>query len=202
MNPHPLPPRPVLPRPPRRRVLQAAAALLAAPALAVRAQAGEAPVLVLRHAVTEPGVGDPPGYVLDRCETQRNLSAEGREQALALGQRLAQRGARPQALRSSRWCRCLDTARLLAQGLGAGAPALQPLPALDSFFDARDREPAQTAALRERLRALGDGPVLREVWVTHQVNITALAGTTVGMGQALWLAWRRDGTLQARPFAA
>jgi hypothetical protein len=48
MNPHPLPPRPVLPRPPRRRVLQAAAALLAAPALAVRAQAGEAPVLVLR----------------------------------------------------------------------------------------------------------------------------------------------------------
>ena len=75
MNPHPLPPRPVLPRPPRRRVLQAAAALLAAPALAVRAQAGEAPVLVLRHAVTEPGVGDPPGYVLDRCETQRNLSA-------------------------------------------------------------------------------------------------------------------------------
>jgi len=183
-------------------VLRAAAALLATPALAVRAQAGAAPVLVLRHAVTEPGVGDPPGYVLDRCETQRNLSAEGRAQALALGQRLAQRGARPQALRSSRWCRCLDTARLLAQGLGAGAPALQPLPALDSFFDARDREPAQTAALRERLRALGDGPVLREVWVTHQVNITALAGTTVGMGQALWLAWRRDGTLQARPFDA
>jgi phosphohistidine phosphatase SixA len=196
------PPHRCLPSSRRRRLLRTAATLLAAPAMAVRAQAGPAPVLVLRHALTEPGIGDPPGYVLGRCETQRNLSAEGRAQALALGQRLAQRGWRPQALRSSRWCRCLDTARGLAQGLGDGAPAVQPLTALDSFFDARAREPAQTAALRERLRTLGDGPALREVWVTHQVNITALAGSTVGMGQALWLAWRRDGTLQVRPFDA
>lgn len=196
---------------PRRRLLHAAGAVLAAPALALSARAafaqaaqpgGPAPVLVLRHAVTEPGVGDPPGYVLGRCETQRNLSAEGRAQAEALGLRLAQRGWRPVALRSSRWCRCLDTASLLARGLGAGAPAVQPLPALDSFFDAREREPAQTAALRERLRALGDGAVLREVWVTHQVNVTALTGSTVGMGQALWLAWRRDGTIAVRPFDA
>lgn len=191
-----------VPSPVRRRLLRAAGALLAAPALSVRAQAGPAPVLVLRHAATEPGIGDPPGYVLGRCETQRNLSAEGRAQAEALGQRLAQRGWRPRALRSSRWCRCLDTASLLGRGLGAGAPAVEPLPALDSFFDAREREPAQTAALRERLRALGDGPALREVWVTHQVNISALAGQSVGMGQALWLAWRRDGTLAVRPFDA
>ena len=194
----------------RRRLLQATGSLLAAPALVLptrtaRAQAAsalQAPVLLLRHAATEPGIGDPPGYVLGRCETQRNLSAEGRAQAQALGQRLAKAGARPRALRSSRWCRCLDTASLLGRGLGAGAPAVEPLPALDSFFDAREREPAQTAALRERLRALGDGPVLREVWVTHQVNITALTGSTIGMGQALWLGWRRDGTIEVRPFDA
>jgi hypothetical protein len=30
-------------------------------------------VLMIRHAETEPGVGDPPGYRLDDCATQRNL---------------------------------------------------------------------------------------------------------------------------------
>ena len=41
--------------------------------------------LLLRHALTEPGIGDPPGYRLDDCRSQRNLSAEGRAQARALG---------------------------------------------------------------------------------------------------------------------
>ena len=38
-------------------------------------------VVVMRHAATEPGVGDPPGFRLDDCRTQRNLSAAGREEA-------------------------------------------------------------------------------------------------------------------------
>jgi phosphohistidine phosphatase SixA len=169
--------------------------LAAAPALA-RA-AATARVLVMRHAVTEPGVGDPPGYVLGRCETQRNLSAEGRAQARAFGERLAAIGWRPERVLSSRWCRCLDTATLVAQGVGA--PTVQPWTALDSFFDARASEPAQTALLRERLRA----PALpRQLWVTHQVNISALTGSAVAMGQALWLEARADGTLAARPFDA
>lgn len=183
MNPHNLPPRPVSPRPSRRRVLRAAAALLATPALAVRAQAGAAPVLVLRHAVTEPGVGDPPGYVLDRCETQRNLSAEGRAQALALGQRLAQRGARPQALRSSRWCRCLDTARLAFGRVEPWAP-------LDSFFGERAGADAQTDAVRRWTLAFR-GPD-NAVLVTHQVNVSALLGGWVEMGETIVLRPRGD----------
>lgn len=35
-------------------------------------------VVLIRHAVTVPGSGDPPGMRLDDCRTQRNLSAEGR----------------------------------------------------------------------------------------------------------------------------
>lgn len=34
--------------------------------------------VVLRHAETVPGNGDPPGFKLDDCRTQRNLSTEGR----------------------------------------------------------------------------------------------------------------------------
>ena len=33
-------------------------------------------VLLMRHAYA-PGVGDPPGYSLQRCETQRVLNDEG-----------------------------------------------------------------------------------------------------------------------------
>ena len=48
-------------------------------------------VLMLRHA-TAPGVGDPPGFRLDDCATQRNLDAAGRAQAAQLGERLAKAG--------------------------------------------------------------------------------------------------------------
>jgi phosphohistidine phosphatase SixA len=171
---------------------------LAFGAVAARGGTAPAPVLVLRHAATEPGIGDPPGFRLDQCSTQRNLSPAGREQALAIGRRLRAQGLAPRAIRSSRWCRCLDTAALIADVLG-GAPRPQPWPALDSFFGARDAEAAQTALLRERLAGLGrDGGF--ELWVTHQVNISALTGAAAAMGQALWLASRADGSLAASPF--
>jgi hypothetical protein len=36
-------------------------------------------VVLLRHAATEPGVGDPPDFSLSDCRTQRNLSAAGQQ---------------------------------------------------------------------------------------------------------------------------
>jgi phosphohistidine phosphatase SixA len=185
----------------RRHLLVGSAALLSRSALAQATPAAPAPVLLMRHGLTEPGVGDPPGFVLGRCETQRNLSAPGRAQALTLGQSLAARGWRPRLIRSSRWCRCLDTARQVAAGLGANVQ-VQSWPALDSLFGAQERERAQTAALRERLSALRGGSALVELWVTHQVNIGALAGRSTAMGQALWLDERADGVLQLRAFEA
>jgi phosphohistidine phosphatase SixA len=154
-------------------------------------------VLLLRHATTEPGVGDPPGFVLDQCATQRNLSAAGRAEARAIGAALAARGWLPRAIRSSRWCRGLDTARGIAAGLGASAPRVEPWPALDSFFDDRSSEPAQSAQLAARWRDLGPGDGF-ELWVTHQVNITALTGQAPAMGGGLWLP--RGLRLESLPF--
>jgi hypothetical protein len=184
----------------RRSLLVVSA--LAPTALWARTPAG--PVLVLRHAQTDPGVGDPPGFVLARCSTQRNLSAEGRTQARALGARLASLGLRPAAIRSSRWCRCLHTGDEIAAGLSAGgdagAPKTEPWPALDSFFEDRAREPAQTALLRERLAALGATVRGFELWVTHQVNITAFTGGFAAMGQAAWVTGRPDRGIATTPF--
>lgn len=153
--------------------------LLVAAAWPMALHAQPAPtVLLLRHAQTEPGVGDPPGFVLGQCNTQRNLSDAGREQARKLGAALRARGLAPQRVRSSRWCRCLDTARL-AFG------SVEPWPALDSFFDHRGRAEAQTTELRRARAALPSGGV--EAWVTHQVNISALTGSGAAMGEVLLL---------------
>jgi phosphohistidine phosphatase SixA len=175
-----------------------ALAVISVAALPAHARAAGGSVLLMRHAQTDPGVGDPPGFVLERCATQRNLSVEGRAQARAFGATLAAQGLRPTAMRSSRWCRCLHTADEIAQGLGLGA-ATEPWTALDSFFDDRAREPQQTARLRERLATMrGSG---FELWVSHQVNISAFVGATTQMGQALWINRRADGSIAATPLA-
>ena len=133
-------------------------------------------VLLWRHAVTVPGIGDPPGFRLGDCATQRNLSEAGRGQARRFGVACGSAGLVFDTVRSSRWCRCLESARL---AFGAG----DPWPALDSFFEAREQEPARTRAVREALARL-TAPS-RWVLVTHQVNAAALAGTSPAMGEAL-----------------
>ena len=81
-------------------------------------------VILIRHAITTPGVGDPPGMRVDDCSTQRNLTDEGRRDARRLGEAFRARGLVVDRVLSSPWCRCLETARLafgaaeVWQGLG------------------------------------------------------------------------------------
>lgn len=135
-------------------------------------------VLLLRHALTDPGIGDPPGWRLDACTTQRNLSDEGRAQALRFGAMLKQADVVLGPVRSSRWCRCLDTARL---AFGRA----EPWSALDSFFEDRSTAASRTEQLRAwsiAFRGPGNAAL-----VTHQVNATALTGEGISMGEALVL---------------
>jgi hypothetical protein len=60
------------------------------------------------------------------------------------------------------------------------------LPALDSFFEAQARRDAQTAAARAWIAAWR-GPGIA-VLVSHQVNVTALAGVFPRSGEAVVLA--------------
>src|SRR5256885_17206726 len=73
---------------------------------------GGGQVILIRHAITTPGVGDPPGMRLDDCSTQRNLTDEGRRDARRLGAGFDARGIVVDRVLSSPWCRCLETARL------------------------------------------------------------------------------------------
>lgn len=130
-------------------------------------------VVLMRHAKTPPGSGEPPNFKLGDCTTQRNLSKEGRAQAEAIGQMFTQRGVRFGEVRSSQYCRCLDTAGLVAHH-GDEEPALNNIP-----DDAPDRD-----ARLDRVRTLAatkprSGNTLL---VTHQPIITALTKLTPAMG--------------------
>lgn len=165
---------------------------------AARLRAG-ACVMLMRHAQTEPGVGDPPGFSLAQCSSQRNLDERGRQQSAQWARWLAERSLVPAQVRSSAWCRCIDTARLAfsagdAPAPGRQTPALQRWAPLNSFFDGQGDREAQTAAARAALRTLQAGQW--QAWVTHQVNITALTGEVVAMGEALIVD--RTGRMLAR----
>jgi phosphohistidine phosphatase SixA len=136
-------------------------------------------VALMRHAHA-PGTGDPDDFRLDDCSTQRNLDQVGRDQARRTGQAFRERGVTIGRVLSSQWCRCLETAELLALG-----EAL-PFAPLNSFFGERAREPGQTEAVRAFLaEADAEGPSL--VMVTHQVNITALTGIFPRSGEIVVL---------------
>jgi phosphohistidine phosphatase SixA len=135
-------------------------------------------VVLIRHASTGPGVGDPPGFRLDDCRTQRNLSEVGREEARRLGDAFKARGIPVGQVLSSRWCRCLETARL---AFGTA----EPWPPLDSFFDDRSRAGVQTQAVRELITERP--PVGNLILVSHQVNITALTGLAPAPGEIVVL---------------
>jgi phosphohistidine phosphatase SixA len=141
-------------------------------------------VALLRHALA-PGTGDPPGFRLEDCSTQRNLSAEGRAQAQRIGAALRARDIAIGQVWTSRWCRCRETAELLAV-----AP-VEPWPALDSFFQEPARGPRQTGEVRQRISQPFTGP--SRVLVTHQVNITALTDLVPASGELVVLRPDGDG---------
>lgn len=133
-------------------------------------------VLLMRHA-DAPGYGDPMGYSLSDCATQRNLGELGRQQAQRAGEWLARMGVREGLVYSSPWCRCLDTARLLNKG------PVQTADALGSFFDDMSQERRQTRALVDLIRSsLAQTPRRPVLLITHHVNIQAFTGVAVGSG--------------------
>ena len=177
---------------PDRRFFLAAIALAALPAAAQdsvwRRLAGGGHVLLLRHAATVPGVGDPPGFQLNACATQRNLSTEGQEDARRLGAALRRHDVPVADVLSSRWCRCLDTARL-AFG------SVKPAPMLDSMFQDDDASRQRKLAELRRYLAAFKGPG-NVVLVTHDVNIRALVGKYVNQGDMVVAVANPDGGLR------
>jgi len=141
-------------------------------------------LIAFRHALA-PGTFDPPGFKPGVCSTQRNLNDDGRAQARRIGEWFSARGLKPARVRSSPWCRCLDTASL---AFGTA----EPWAALGSPRGATESTNAQS--LTELQRALATASVPGrpfEVWVTHMFVLSDLTGTNSASGEGLVL--RADG---------
>ncbi|HKU98026.1 MAG TPA: histidine phosphatase family protein [Vineibacter sp.] len=144
-------------------------------------------VALMRHA-DAPGFGDPPGWRLDDCSTQRNLSAQGRADAVAVGARLKAQGARLGRIVSSPWCRCVDTATLMDVG------RIEIEATFSNAVMLSERRDALTQGARTLLREWkGPGALLV---VTHGANIQALIGTNPAAGEIIVVGPQADGALR------
>lgn len=134
-------------------------------------------VVLIRHASTVAGLGDPPGFKLGDCATQRNLSDAGRDEARRIGRQFKFRAINLAPIKSSQWCRCLETARL------AFGVEPEPWPLLNSLNAIPDREIdllAEVDVLAAKVK-----PPYNAVLVTHNFNIRALTGISPKEAEAI-----------------
>jgi len=133
-------------------------------------------VLLMRHTLA-PGVGDPANYSLEDCKSQRNLNAEGRKQAVFVGEWLKKQGVKDAEVHSSIWCRCKDTAALLSFG------EYKVETALASFFDDMSKAKESNLKLQRfiagKIKSKGDRAL---IMVTHHVNILEFMGENIASG--------------------
>jgi phosphohistidine phosphatase SixA len=128
--------------------------------------AGGGQAVLIRHAITTPGVGDPPGMRLTECSTQRNLTDEGRAHARRVGEAFRARKIPVDRVMSSPWCRCLETARLF------GPPEVWT--ALSNLFDRPLHRAEQVAQMQTFIGGLRQSGNV--VLVSHGSTISALTG--------------------------
>jgi broad specificity phosphatase PhoE len=141
-------------------------------------------VILMRHAVTTPGVGDPAGMRLDDCSTQRNLADEGRRHARQIGEAFRARGIVVDHVLSSPWCRCVETARLAFD-------TAEVWPALSNLYgraDNRDRQVSEMQTVVAQRRSGGN-----LMLVSHGSTIAALTGVSLGTGEMVIVTPRGAG---------
>lgn len=145
-------------------------------------------VALMRHADAPGGFGDPPGFRVDDCATQRNLSAKGRADAAKIGARLKSEGIAIEKIVSSPWCRCKDTATLLNLG------PVETEATFGNVVVLRDQRESLAAGARALIaKWTGRGNLLV---VTHGANIRALTGISPASGEIVVV---RGGSGSAEP---
>ena len=133
-------------------------------------------VILIRHSKA-PGTGDPSGFKIDDCRTQRNLSQEGINQSKKIGKLFKKNQIKIDHVLSSQWCRCKDTAKYAFR-------KYKEFSALNSTFSPPydKREKQQIKELKNFAKNWnGKGGNL--ILVTHYVVILAMTGQAPSSGE-------------------
>jgi phosphohistidine phosphatase SixA len=144
-------------------------------------------VIYLRHAETAP-TPEPAVRDFGDCSWQRNLNAQGRAQAVALGAQLRALGISAATVESSPFCRARETAELVF----GGEPKVNP----DLFYHV-SQTPAEVAAADAKLQARFARPPPaggNVVLVGHAPTMRDISGVVLPEGQGAIVKPAGDGT--------
>ena len=121
-------------------------------------------LIFIRHAYA-PGGGDPENFDINNCDTQRNLSEEGRDQAKKIGIFFEENDVPILKVFSSEWCRCKETAELAFTNF-------ETKDFLNSFFSAKfsNNRNKQMLDLKNYVKEFKGNENL--IFVTHYVVIS------------------------------
>src|SRR5262245_3843162 len=133
-------------------------------------------IVLLRHSNAPGQVQESNDMNFKDCSIQRNLDDAGRAQAGRIGNEFRKRGFKQVRLLSSRYCRAIDTAKLMKLG------TVKEEPVLNQVFMA-DIPGMRQAGIngRELLKAVAKGKLA--ILVSHVTNIQAIAGAQLDSGQ-------------------
>jgi broad specificity phosphatase PhoE len=132
-------------------------------------------VVLIRHGLTDPGVGDPPGFKLEDCATQRNLSDAGRDEAKRVGEAFRERSIPVAKVLSSPWCRCVETGKIAFGGVQGTETALS------NLFGRPENREKQLAQFRKLVAAAPKHGNL--VLITHGSTTAAFTGVSPGTAE-------------------
>lgn len=131
-------------------------------------------VIYFRHADTGPAYMEQ-GVDLARCETQRNLNDNGRQEAKLIGAAFRRLGIPVGNVRTSEFCRCKETAEL-AFGRFDVEPGLT---GVSRSPEAGSRREQAVRALKNML-ATRPAPASNNVLVSHGFNLWDAEGFHLG----------------------
>ena len=133
-------------------------------------------IILIRHALA-PGTGDPAGFDIDDCSTQRNLNLVGIDQSKKIGELFKKNKVIIDHVLSSQWCRCKDTAKYAFK-------KYKEFSALNSTFRSPHKEKA-TKQIKKLKKFVynwnGSGGNL--ILVTHYVIITSVTDVAPRSGE-------------------
>ena len=135
-------------------------------------------VILIRHSLA-PGGGDPAGFKIGDCKTQRNLNKAGIEQSKKIGKIFKGNKIPIDIVLSSEWCRCKDTA---FHAFGK----FKEFSALNSTFSTpyNKNEPRQIKEIEKYLMNW-EGKGKNLILVTHYSVITAITNAAPSSGEII-----------------
>ena len=133
-------------------------------------------IILIRHAVA-PGGGDPAGFKINDCKTQRNLNRAGINQSKKIGKLFKKNKIPIDQVFSSQWCRCKDTAKYAFGNY-------KEFTALNSTFQSPyNRNEAKQLKELYSLVKKWDGKGKNLVLITHYSIITAATNAVPSSGE-------------------